>query len=1151
MDVAGDGNGRFVAVGENGTVVFSKDNGSTWLVQNADESLNNTTACISYGNGVFMAFFGNSCYTSAYNSSQGNLSSWENKSNGEFDYVNDITYGDNRFWAVGDVIRYSPDGTEWSYAGGSNLNAIAYNNATYLLSIGNGATAFMTFIWSNATNTTYPGFSDYNLKGMAYGTINDKIFFAAVGSNGSEGVVITSETAVTWTDRTAEYMPAGTMPLNAVCYGNGIFVCVGDGGTILTSGGVPSPPQFTSVDMVSCNENAEYTNYTATAIPSNGNTVTYSLCEGDDYLWFEIDPSSGELTFKYPPNYESPQDSGRDNIYNVTVRATDKLRYADQYVTIIVDDINEAPTITSPSYISVPEGTLDVCTFCAFEQDKDDVLAWDITGGEDALLFNMESSGELSFIITPDYELPLDSDHDNVYNITVAVTDAGGLQDEENIQITVTDVGEPPFIISGPAMPLNSYEATVSGIVNANGNDTTVYIEYGTTLSYGKQIGPDIPTDGIITGSVGMLVAAAIKGLDPDTTYHCRIVAENTYGTVYGDDQTFTTLTAGAYTAEASMAAGDFRAGEGLDITLKVKTSLGSTDTGFSGTYNVTLTGVEAAPDGTYGSLGGTVLTMVSENTSQAIPVSFSNGIATVRLVLNNADEQTIGFMVEGVESPDTNSINITPLPGVTAGMSLSQDIAAPTQNGGLFSVQPVIVLKDEFGNICTNDSSTVISVSKGDGGSWSLTGTLMKTSAYGIAEFSDLGTSNGDAVKGAWLKFSSPGLSDIESSSVVLPAPIIYSVEILPAVVTVNSGGTQQFAATVTGENTPSQEVVWNVTGNNKPGTAISSSGLLTVSPDETATTVTVTAVSAVDDKKYGTAIVNIPKHIIGIGMKSMPDKTAYMEGQGLDITGAEITISYSDSSTDVIDVQPSMVSGFDSSKAGKQIVTVSFGGKTTGFEVSIIPEIVSNESQSASVDLSDAVLPPEVTSIELKGNIIAENASDNTISKSIAGFILQEYKDSVISRMRVYELELVDQDGTKVDNFGRVKVMLLIPDGMDGNLKVFWYDEDSGKLVDMNTYEENGFMVFYTTHFSTYVITQLKKASPTPTPVPVTPTPAPVTPTPMPVTPTPAPGTPSPVITDNPKTGSESIPGASVAAAILVSAMVLALRKKKSFKL
>ncbi len=55
-----------------------------------------------------------------------------------------------------------------------------------------------------------------------------------------------------------------------------------------------------------------------------------------------------------------------------------------------------------------------------------DVATFSITGGEDKILFSIDSiSGELSFKSSPDYENPLDVDGDNVYLVEVTVTDNG------------------------------------------------------------------------------------------------------------------------------------------------------------------------------------------------------------------------------------------------------------------------------------------------------------------------------------------------------------------------------------------------------------------------------------------------------------------------------------------------------------------------------------------------------------------------------------------------------------------------------------------------------------------------------------------------------------------------------------------------------
>jgi hypothetical protein len=71
--------------------------------------------------------------------------------------------------------------------------------------------------------------------------------------------------------------------------------------------------------------------------------------------------------------------------------------------------------------------------------------------------------------------------------------------------------------------------------------------------------------------------------------------------------------------------------------------------------------------------------------------------------------------------------------------MTVSTNITAPASNGGNFAQQPVITLKDAYGNSCTGDSSTQVTASKKDAGIWSLTGTTAKTAASGIVTFTDL----------------------------------------------------------------------------------------------------------------------------------------------------------------------------------------------------------------------------------------------------------------------------------------------------------------------------------------------------------------------------------------------------------------------------
>jgi hypothetical protein len=66
-----------------------------------------------------------------------------------------------------------------------------------------------------------------------------------------------------------------------------------------------------------------------------------------------------------------------------------------------------------------------------------------------------------------------------------------------------------------------------------------VYFQYGRTFSYGRTTASQTET-----GNTYQSVGANISGLTASTTYHFRIVATNSAGTVYGADKTFTTLSA-------------------------------------------------------------------------------------------------------------------------------------------------------------------------------------------------------------------------------------------------------------------------------------------------------------------------------------------------------------------------------------------------------------------------------------------------------------------------------------------------------------------------------------------------------------------------------------------------------------------------------
>jgi len=94
-----------------------------------------------------------------------------------------------------------------------------------------------------------------------------------------------------------------------------------------------------------------------------------------------------------------------------------------------------------------------------------------------------------------------------------------------------------PSVTTNAATNVASYSATLNGTVNPHGLTATVYFQYGTTTAYGQTT-----SSHAYNGNSTQTVTANISGLTAGTTYHCRIVATNTHGTVHGADKIFTTL---------------------------------------------------------------------------------------------------------------------------------------------------------------------------------------------------------------------------------------------------------------------------------------------------------------------------------------------------------------------------------------------------------------------------------------------------------------------------------------------------------------------------------------------------------------------------------------------------------------------------------
>ncbi len=170
---------------------------------------------------------------------------------------------------------------------------------------------------------------------------------------------------------------------------------------------------------------------------------------------------------------------------------------------------------SSTTTYSVLENQTSAFTVSASDADGD-TLTYSISSADDSALMSINSSGVVTFISSPDFELPSDANTDNNYQITVTVSD-GTLSDSENFTVTVTndttdDVTSTNF---DGVLIRDGYiqSATVCmAVTDADGDDTCEGATYSTTTNSDGSFSLEI--DDNITATIKLL---AEDGFNPVT----------------------------------------------------------------------------------------------------------------------------------------------------------------------------------------------------------------------------------------------------------------------------------------------------------------------------------------------------------------------------------------------------------------------------------------------------------------------------------------------------------------------------------------------------------------------------------------------------------------------------------------------------------
>jgi len=233
--------------------------------------------------------------------------------------------------------------------------------------------------------------------------------------------------------------------------------------------------------------------------------ISYSLSGGPDSSFFSL--AGNTLSFAGTANYEAPDDTNKDSVYEVSVTVSSGSVSKTQAIYVRVADAPEAPAISTASIDNVKENITSVATISASDEDVGSVLTYsllDSGGAKDEKLLSINESGVVTFISAPNYESPSDFNSDNTVEFTVVVSD-GSLTAQADYSFEIIDVNESPSIAT---TEISDIAEGVSSIATISASDP----DAGASLTYSLVDSNGAKDEGLLsidssTGVVAFIVA--------------------------------------------------------------------------------------------------------------------------------------------------------------------------------------------------------------------------------------------------------------------------------------------------------------------------------------------------------------------------------------------------------------------------------------------------------------------------------------------------------------------------------------------------------------------------------------------------------------------------------------------------------------------
>ena len=406
-----------------------------------------------------------------------------------------------------------------------------------------------------------------------------------------------------------------------------------------------------------------------------------------------------------------------------------------------------------------------------------------------------------------------------------------------------------------------------------------------------------------------------------------------------------------------------YKYGENLDLTgAKLKISFGSGNTSIINlpdgnvavsAYSSTTIGTEQNLTVTYG--GKTAVKTIdvevynyidsaSITPPNKVEYSYNTDLdltgASMQLIWKNSNVTSVAItdsMISGYNKTSEGKQTIT----------VTYNVEYVLSDGNKISDTIIKIFKvDVVNNISKIDITAPTKTKYNHGDSLDLTGGIIKiTYENGAEETRTMTTAMITETDGSTVNMSSTNYDNTNKVSKTLKieytedgktGTVNYPIEIINSLKSISLNGTPKTSYNVN----ESLETGLSITVNREDG----NTETISVTPDmisgfDTTTEGSKTAtISYTENGVTKTTNLNytVADSVTGITLKTKPSKTEYKYQEPLDITGGKITVSKG-SGTQDIEIAEGMVSGYDKTTLGKQTLTITYGGQTVTYEVTV----------------------------------------------------------------------------------------------------------------------------------------------------------------------------------------------------------------------